>query len=838
MAFENCSFCDRKGLLLYPVRYAVACPAGAATAPGLRGNFKIENAPTEIATAKYTLRAIRTGYLYTYDEKRDRLKGYLVLPGGYLWNFPLDLPAPGLRSRVFTCTRPSEEALSMFVDVMHSQQDPARVLWIGWSNTAWTPELIKKVKDDEWRRRHMRGVDIPWMLKGLRDVHVGEFEKNYEAVAHFVMSKDEMKKAFGFSNMPISHETGRKDKLEKFRDVFKIQTVMNRGYIVALDDPVGIANDLSELTVPTDHSGFDVELYRGRIIDEILQSAESAVRQRARSDFDFNVKQRKIDDKNPVPDGVSYSDSQEMWEVIKAGGPARLEKRRQAERKKYGASVAGQRKAAEDAAWTELTTLDSKPILDAKKRAALPERYNAAVKAFEKQGLALAQAHADWLASKQLARWMEGVHDASDLSSGFAYRESLAQCVGKATATNACDKQLSAWLKSADASNTRNLYARAMLFNQNEIIKAAEPQIKGGDVKMKNLLSVYKQAADRLKKGEELRLIDRLVFTTTNSMLKALGQGAHRAMRDLTLMSLSLLSKTVIKPSNRSPREIADWMLAEAKSKGIQFDTGVLQTRSDALQAARKIPNVRSPDPAICAYELDTLQLEQDGRVTPESVKRIKIPGYELTTKWFGSSAEFNKGSVAVVLQLAAFAFAYRDHKISDKFENEKYLAKLGIAVLSLGGALVELTGNVMEKAPSHPLSVAIHQHWAKGPETGKKILLTGKRLGLFAGISTALFDLYEAYLSHQDGEDGLATLYAVNGVLGMSLAIASYFSAAVFWPLFFAALILSIVIALLKKSALKKWFAHCFFAPGYSIDTGYRTLDEELIALNSALGA
>lgn len=355
---------------------------------------------------------------------------------------------------------------------------------------------------------------------------------------------------------------------------------------------------------------------------------------------------------------------------------------------------------------------------------------------------------------------------------------------------------------------------------------------------MKNLLSVYKQAADRLKKGEELRLIDRLVFTTTNSMLKALGQGAHRAMRDLTLMSLSLLSKTVITASNRSAREIADWVLAEAGSKGIKFDTGVLQTRSDAMQAARKIPNVRSPNPAICAYELDALQLEQDGRVTPESVKRIKIPGYEVTTKWLGSSAEFNKGSVAVVLQLAAFAFAYRDHKISDRFENEKYLAKLGIAVLSLGGALVELTGDVMEKAPSHPLSVAINQHWAKGPETGKKILLSGKRIGLLAGIATAVFDLYEAYLSYQDGENFLMWLYVVNAALGASLAIASYFSAVVFWPLFFAALILSIVIALLKKSALKKWFAHCFFSSGYSTETGYPTLDEELAALQSATGA
>jgi hypothetical protein len=90
----NCNYCDKKGLLIYPVRYAVASPYGAAGVPGLSGNFRIENGPQQIGEARYTLRALRAGYLYTYDERRGWFKAYVVMPTGHLWNFPLHYRPP------------------------------------------------------------------------------------------------------------------------------------------------------------------------------------------------------------------------------------------------------------------------------------------------------------------------------------------------------------------------------------------------------------------------------------------------------------------------------------------------------------------------------------------------------------------------------------------------------------------------------------------------------------------------------------------------------------------------------------------------------------------------
>ncbi|GJI99161.1 hypothetical protein RugamoR57_58790 [Duganella caerulea] len=683
----------------------------------------------------------------------------------------------------------------------------------------------------------MRCIDIPSLLTGPHEKHVEEFQLAYKNVAHFTMSVPEMKKAFSFSNTPISHESGRLGLAEQFIKTFSKHVPVKKGYIVALDDPVGVTNDLSELTVPTEHSGFNIELYRGRIVEEILQSTEAAVRTHAASEFDFRIEQKKIDDQTVNLEGVSYSDMRGLLDVIKAGGPDNLAKRQREEEKRYGADLASQRRAAEERAWVDLTTIDNKPVLDAQKRVKFPALYNAAVAEFEKKGLALAQAHVEWLGSEQLHHWMDGVHDEEDLCSGFAYRESLSQCIGKAAATNACDTQLSDWLKSADASNTRNLYARALLFNQTEIITAAGPQIKGGDVKLKNILNIYKQGMNRLKKGQELRLIDRFIFTTTNSVVKALGQNVNKAMQNIVLVSLSLLGKTIISASNHSARDIRDWVIGEAKHRGIKLDAGKSEAKSSALKVAKRIPDAKPFTPGVCAYELDLTKLEEEGRISPGAIKGIKIPGYKVADEWLRSSADFNLGSVAVVLQMSAFVFAFRDFKVSDRFENDKTLMKLGIAVMSLSGALLELTGSVVEKTPSHPLSIAIQEHWAKGPPYGKKLLTFGKRVGLLAGLATATLDIVDAYKSYLEHDVLLGSLYASSAALGASLAIAGYLSAAAFWPLFIASIFVAIAIAVLKKPALKKWLSHCFFSADFLKDSGYKTLEEELTALQNALG-
>jgi hypothetical protein len=836
MVRENCTYCGRKGLLIYPVRYAIACPAGAAGVPGLGGNFQIVDAPQDIGDVKYTLRALRPGYLYTYDEKRRLLKGYVVMSRGHLWNFPIALPAPDVSRTTMSCLDPVEVSLSLCVDVRHSAADPAGKFWIGWSSSSWTPTLIKLVDDASWRKKHMQSIDVEAMVAGSA-LHSAEFKASHTSVSHFAADLKAMQKAFGFSNTPITHEARQRRWTPGIISAFRLHSPNHQGYIAAVNDPVAIANDLAELTIPADSSGFNENVYRGKIIDDLLNETERSVRAQAKAQFS--------EDHPVVPfkkTNAYTRNFRSFGERVRdmTAGDSQIEKAHEQQQKRFEEARPQHEQAAADKAWKELTTAEGVPLLDDARRKALPGEYERAVKAFEPTALKLAEVHVGWLSSVQLATWMEGVHDSKDIASGFAFRESLAQCIGKAATTIACQKQLTQWLNSPNTADVRNLYLRALLFNHTEIANAAQASIGGGDIKLENAFSIYQGALTRLRQGDAAKLIDRLVLTTANILIKALTFSGKAVSKNAALVSLSLLGRTIIRPSNLTPTDVRNWALVEAKQNGVQFVTSRGQTKSEALKEAKKIVSLSTPDGGICAYELDIAKLEQDGRITPGVMKAVRIPGFDLTKKWLGSS-EFNIGAVGVVLQTVALFFAISEYKGADRFDSKTTGYAAVIASVSLTAAVVETIATTVETAPSHPLSAYLYRHWSLGPNTTKLIIGAAKRVAVVAGLFAAVLDLFSGISAWRNGERTLGVLYGVSSIVGGALTLSAFYvGATFFWPAFACAIVIAIVLSIHKQAMLKKWITHCFYAVG---DAGppaskfYVSLEEELKAYRNALG-
>ena len=74
---SKCDYCDKRGLPLLLVRDGVVhSGSGAPRAAGcpieLPGTF-----------AYYTKRLLRSGYVYLFDEARNRWENYFVTPDGY-----------------------------------------------------------------------------------------------------------------------------------------------------------------------------------------------------------------------------------------------------------------------------------------------------------------------------------------------------------------------------------------------------------------------------------------------------------------------------------------------------------------------------------------------------------------------------------------------------------------------------------------------------------------------------------------------------------------------------------------------------------------------------------
>ncbi|XQM31046.1 T6SS effector BTH_I2691 family protein [Burkholderia gladioli] len=850
---KGCPLCDRQSLLIYPVRYAIACPRGASKAPALSGNFRIDGrAPQAVATAKYTLRALRPGYLYTYDEKRKKLAAYMVLDDGIMWSFPPDVtPPPGDAESALTqgCAMAGDlafESLGRCVSVEHTPgSDEATNLWIGWSNVRWTKDLVyNKINDAAWRKQHMQCVNVPAMLAGSA-TDTGEFQATQSKIAHFAMDAQAMATAFGFSNRAPKDEIRlRQRNVAKRIGDAMAESPNKKGFVVAVNDPVGLTNDLAELTVPNLNNGFDEQMFWKWTSAQLLERAEAGIRANAKAITgltygtsktiaDANAANMKVGAQG-VPDAIGFFHVMRSW--IKTGS---LEQAMKEEDQKTE-NVPATQEAAANEAWEEAAFKvgpDGKrtSVLDEEALKRFPQEYQQALEAFKPKWQPLVQAHADWLKSQLLAEWMAGVHDSQGLRSGYAYSESCAQTIGAAVGTEACKTVLDGWL-NGQASDIRNLYVRALMFNQDTLMKAADAQVHGSDIQYENFLNLYKEAFKKIEKlGNAANLRDRLIVTTANQIVGVLTKSTRGAALGFVTIRLAMQSGVRLKPSQVTKLAIRDWALQQARELGVKLDGDRTEQRASATQVGKQVLKTAPPsDPNIVAYEMDVDALVKDGKLEASAIKAVKVPGVDTAKKWLGSLTEFNLGVVTVIFQMATLTFAALDWKDRDQFnQTETTLKGIG-AVVAIMGSLVEYTSETIVKTPAHPLSAYLMKAWGvskEGAEVGVKL---GRVTGAAAGIFLAGYDIFknapEAFENH---EKKLGWLYIGSGSLGAYVAVAALFSWPLFWPALVLSIFIAIAIAVFKASALADWVSRCKFSKGEHYDS----LEAELKAFSSAAG-
>lgn len=862
MTTKGCPLCDRQSLLIYPVRYAIACPRGAAKAPPLAGNFRIDGrAPQSVATAKYTLRALRQGYLYTFDEKRKRLSAYMVLDDGSLWYFQPDtMPPPGDAKSVRTqsCISRNEtdfESLGRCVSVQHTQgSDEAANFWIGWSNVRWTKDLVyNKIGDANWRKQHMQCIDVPAMLAGSA-ADTGEFQAAHGNIAHFAMDDQAMKDAFGFSNRAPDEEIRlrRRNIAQRIGDAMT-RSPNKKGFIVALNDPVGIANDLSELTVPSLNNGFDEEIYWKATSAQLLEQAEMGLRARARESTRASyASSEAVQQLNANPGftapgmGGGVSDLGQLYRLAKGWFKSGSFTESMKEDNRRAANVPAAMKEAEDDAWREASTKVDEhgkrvPALDFDALRRFPDEYNKKLDEFRPTWQKLVQAHADWVSSQLLADWLQGNTDGRDIRSGYAYSESCAQAIGASAGTEACSKVMSDWLTRADVSNTRNLLARALLFNQDALIDAAAPKIHGSDIQYESLSNLYKGAASKYENRDgQVPLRDRLMLTVGNVIVATLAKAGQSAGKHLVMIRLNLQAGVAIQPVNLSAGQLAKWMLKQADELGIELDGSKNQQRRAAGLAAHKaLTAAKAPESNIVAIQMDVETLRHTGQLDEDVIQQVKIPGATTLKKWLGSSvpADFNRGVVTAIIQMATLTFATKDWMGSDQFNQDENGKKLWACVASIGGNIVETVSGTLKVAAEepHPLSSFILKQWPGAGRFAKFGVYGGRAVGSIAGAVLAWADLVRnAPEAFRNKETVLGWLYGVNGVLGLYVAFFSITGAIpLFWPVFIASILIGVGIALLKASELQDWVKRCKFSTGEH----YHSLDDELKAFSSAVG-
>jgi hypothetical protein len=222
---EKCKMCGKKGLPILLTRYAVATrdtsqwytdPRNskktkalmqASGAPEISGDFVMPDVDMG-ASAYYTLRLLRGGYVYMYDEARNTWKGYFLTEESSLIEFTVQETFgqaaikgenPGKKN---PCQPIKFNFLAKCVTVENPEE--ATNLWFAFSDVQWTEAVWKKFDEnkDGIREKQMRKFDVATWLKTQKSPHACLFNDAPKHVAEYCESINPV--AFDFSSVPLA----------------------------------------------------------------------------------------------------------------------------------------------------------------------------------------------------------------------------------------------------------------------------------------------------------------------------------------------------------------------------------------------------------------------------------------------------------------------------------------------------------------------------------------------------------------------------------------------------------------------------------------------------------
>lgn len=318
---KKCIFCRKEGFPILPVRYSLApyvdcdhlIKAGKNCTPDIKtaGNFEVDGPAIGNTKANYTLRLLRAGFLYLYNEKTKTLSLYYVSGGsdeGYLkGTYYVQIrefsqndseeeteskcqPTPGITALDgAVCEGACTQARASYITV---PKDSA-VIWLTFSDAMWPKEIVKACLNNEasfngakksFREEYMRKFDVKAWKESQDALHTATIDKLGEVVTEYYRDAvSNLSTIWLGTEMATPAKTDRNDwptfterfncqvckkeprantflkyvpyntlvydskKLDDMLAEAKKLSVDAPGAIVALDDPVGVLLYLSNL---------------------------------------------------------------------------------------------------------------------------------------------------------------------------------------------------------------------------------------------------------------------------------------------------------------------------------------------------------------------------------------------------------------------------------------------------------------------------------------------------------------------------------------------------------------------------------------------------------------
>lgn len=893
-SIANCNVCKRSGLPILPLRYALTRSdgydlAGKPPGPEVQGSL-IDDSLTSINLPDgqhYTLRLLRGGFLYVYNQLRGRWYGYVVTEQGYLIEYvdithaellavnpdtpqPIDAELqPPATEPEFACAANPEHAYPGHC-IMIPNADRADTIYLAFSDAAWTKRVWKEHANNENSRRDsMRKISLAeW--RGGSAPYADKLENigNYlaEAQYHFShagrhnndpSSGQSGYKGTAFSFSPFSFY-GLKDRLQGLQRWAKEQGEPLGMFpmIVGMEDPVGIAAELAEIMAARlKEQMSDPAQARPLAISSAIANIRKSIREDAENRQIYSTEREAY----TLVHGYGYGAS---GIALASAFSSTYREQQQDALERWRNPTPEQLASARDEAWKSYTDK-----LDMSRLESWQSNWQESLSQLDSEQLApLAEAHVGWMSSNSLIRHMSARYDDKDIESGEAFVNAVLLCIQGTQEYVPCARLYQRWL-SATAIEKENLALRALGYNQAELLDQWEGVVNGGiqpsflkGLPWDSLISAYDNATKDITNGSQNAVV-RLTVAMGGPLANIAGKAVDHVVGP-ALVAMGVIARAPaleVDVTSSRANSIAE---LNARMTAVNPKLSSLKDLNRAIDIQmRKARIYGSPvegtgrhrylilaDPRVVEDFPGISGIDEEGVITArrfaeEAILTEADRAAMTRLRWRQLlPAEAGLGVVTGILQLVALGKLADDLATSMNHEKNENRWRYHTGIAGLVGTLGETVGKWSESAVRTGNRVA----FALERYLGSALRITGKALGIAAGVVMALWDGIRGWKEIQEGNGWVGGLFIASAgfslvAMGMfagwfGATIAGISATGIGIVLIVFVIVIAVLIEIIKDNKLQDWMERCYFGK-FQESERYQNIDGELEELGLALG-
>jgi hypothetical protein len=814
----SCDYCEKRGLPILPLRYAIARPQKGAPIVTNKPSINIPD-----SAGQYTLRILRSGYLNVYDEARKHWDHYFVTPDGYYSKLNTKPGAVIVTPKEpFNCKLEGHREIASCITIPNAKK--ATNVWLAFSDVQWTEAVQKQHDAADYRKQHMRCVDVKAYAASVDAKHCLPIKDVSSKVIEYALDQSASKKAIGFSPFLADDRKGKSQRLIEECE----RIAPGKAFAVVVADAAGIAAELDHLMT---RSASDFANHRDRkhplmVSTAILQFKDALYTQTFESEENAANYLADEEERNPYS---SFSEKQ--LEKLRTVTPA-------------------QARTATDNAWK--TKYRTKFNEDAMEKWQV--KFKAEDKDFqEKIIIPLAKALLAWLESTAMKKAFECHYDPNDLACGEVYTRIAHMVIQGAQDKKLCMEHM---VKKLSAEFTPdNFLLNATVFNH----KSFKEQVKKAVTISLDPLSVPGDAAigfqtavtEKIAEGHASALSPYLLSLNApfiHMFNKAIDGGARPLWTALAMHSGKTFTpvtavgnkdafykKAIKELARASGQTLPEHKLRKAIATEMRrlAVAGVPLSGTQSTQFAMFIdsPSIGA-GPAGLSSAANAKRLAGALR-TPVQVDAIVFDEWKTA---LAKPSAIAKGSIPFVgaLLAAIWQFHALNKMTEDKNKAMSHEAKeanwrLQAGTLAIWGTLADAAGQGLAKMlPTTP---------SFGRGLAAVVAKLASKLGLAAGLVGASimagWDVVKAVEALQNKQFGMATLYFASSGLGFYIGYLALMGAIPFagWIAILVLIGIAVLIELFKDNKVQDWLAN-----GYWGKKSYHSADEELKQLQLAV--